>query len=228
MPQPTVESTGTVTATGTGKADYTKVVKAAIQRSGYKLDYNETLKLFFLTPSSLIGVGNPYSWVTDPIAAGGSAHLIDMATGDATPYTLPEGYGLTVVDKSIVSSTPAIFWLYMDTFLIACLMQNRAYDSIYINDVISYTTLWLDPTGASAHYLDVVVANQDGVNALEGGITIKCILKAVGTPPLPKSKVIRCHNCGNLKEVPVETTSWICERCGQLCLFINERALREG
>jgi PHP family Zn ribbon phosphoesterase len=71
-----------------------------------------------------------------------------------------------------------------------------------------------------------VVVNQDGSNTLEGGITVKCILRALSTPPLPDTKTIQCHKCEAKKVVPVETTRWICENCGQLCLFINDRALR--
>lgn len=228
MGQPTVDSTGTVTTTGYGKADYSREISAAIERSGYSLKYNQTLKLFFLTPTSLILPANPYSWVVNPIAASGNAHLIDASTGTAVPYTVAAGYTLTMLEKAWNFNRAVAIYFFIDGYVVACPGYGAQYAAHSINNVVPTSTAWLDPTGAISHTCDAIVYNLDGASTLEGGITLTMILEAVSTPPLPEKKTVRCHFCGTTQEVHYSVRTVKCQKCGQTFIVINERALRHS
>lgn len=217
-------STGTVTTTGVGKPDYSDEVSSGFQRAGYRLKSNQTLKLFFLTPSSKWGATNPFAWARAVLLASGSAHLVDAATGLATPYTVPAGYSLTLVEKTCYASRQVVMWLYFDGEVVACpMMAQTGGGGMNDNNVVPYTTLWIDPTAAVAHTVDALVENQDSANTLEGGFSITAILEAVGTPPLPETKQVRCHFCREVTEVHWAATTVKCPKCRNTVVVIADQ-----
>lgn len=212
-----IEPSFVVEQRGVGKPDYTSKVSSALERRGLRLAYSETLKVFGLVYTD---EASPYSWVTSPLAAGGTAHLIDNETGLASPFTVPKGYILSILEASHSSDEDVEVWGYVDGFLYMGMGIVSEGQSIYENRVIGFTTVVLDPTGATSHTIDVTVKNL-GTESLKGGFSIIALLKAIGTSPLPTTKTVRCKFCGCEETVPRETSRWICPQCGQLNIFVN-------
>ena len=100
---------------GIGKPDYSREVSSALQRAGIRLKYNQTAvilaKSFHPT-----GIGIPYAWVVGQLAPGVSAHLVDISTGLETPYTVPAGYTLTMVEMATAFSEDVESGFYMDFY----------------------------------------------------------------------------------------------------------------
>lgn len=171
-------------------------------------------------PGDIYTIPSPFAWVQTPLAPGATAHYIDNVTGMAMPFTVPKGYTLTLVAAGGGFTEDAIGWVYFDGLLVMSGGVMLGGRSDYENRVVGISTATIDPTGASAHTLDVQVTNL-GAGNLEGGISWTGILEAVGTEPLPATKTVRCKFCGCEKEVPQETVRWICPECGQLNIFYD-------
>ena len=208
---------------GIGKPDYSKEVSSARERRGIRLAYKQTLTIAGLVFST---ISSPYAWVKTPLVSGATAHLVDNLTGLTLPVTVPVGYTMTLIAAGAGFTQDAISHLYFDSYLVMSGGVGTGGQTIYENKVIGITTATIDPTGASAHTLDVTVTNL-GSESLEGGVDWTGILEAVGTPPLPSTKVIRCKQCGHEKTVPVEQTELVCPECGGLTLVYNLRHFRE-
>jgi DNA-directed RNA polymerase subunit RPC12/RpoP len=152
------------------------------------------------------------------------AHLIESSTGLPMPYVIPAGYSLEMVEKDWDSSENMGFWLFFDGFPAAAAGQNQANTLTGINTVVSYNTLWFDPTSALPHTIDMLVENFDPMNALEGGISFPTLLTERGTPPLPAVKTVRCHHCGkNIPGVPRFQDNVVCPHCAGQILLITPR-----
>lgn len=172
-------------------------------------------------PADIYRVLSPFSWVSSPLAAGGSAHFIDNETGllDTYTYTIAPGYILFVIEAAHSSDEDVELWAYVDGFTYSGMGIVSAGQQVLDQRVVGFTTEVFDPTAALSHTLDVVVTNN-GLGTLKGGFSLICILEAVGTPPIPKIKTVRCKHCGSKETVPQETTNHIC-KCGQLNRYLS-------
>lgn len=170
-------------------------------------------------------IPSPFAWVTAPLAPGAMAHYIDNVTGIALPYTIPQGYTVSLIAGGGSFTEDAILWVYIDGLLLMSGGVMGGGSLNYENRVVNITTATIDPTGASSHTLDVQLTNR-GAGNLEGGVTYSGILEAVGTPPLPQTKKIRCKWCGHEEPVPWEQTKLICPKCGRLTLVYTTKNFR--
>lgn len=214
--------TWSVEAQGIGFPDYTREVSSALERRGLRLAYKQTLKIFGLVYSNEI---SPYSWVGAPLAAGVTAHFIDNETGLVAPYTIDAGYILFVIEAAHSSNEDVELWGYVDGFVYTGMGIVSEGQHILDHRVVGFNTAVFDPTGATAHVLDVTVTNV-GAGALRGGFTLVCIQEEVGTDPIPTTKTVRCKFCGYEETVPRETTNWICPKCDQLNIYMNLRSFK--
>ncbi|MBA7702202.1 hypothetical protein ES703_110960 [subsurface metagenome] len=120
----------------------------------------------------------------------------------------------------------AMAWVYLDGLLVMSGGIMSGGQSDYENRIVGITTATVDPIGLTSHTVDIQVTNR-GANSLEGGVDWTGILEAVGTSPLPLTKVIRCKWCGHEETVPVEQTKLICPKCGKLTLVYALRHFGE-
>jgi len=212
----------TATQRGIGKPDYTREVSSAQERRGLKLAYKQTLEIWGIVFSA---IPSPFAWVAAPLIPGGIAHYIDNVTGLVLPFTVPQGYTLTLIAAGGGFTEDAIAWVYFGTppapdFLVLSGGLMGGGQSGYENRLVGISTATIDPTGATAHTVDIQLTNL-GTGNLEGGVEWTGILEEVGTPALPTTKVVRCKWCGYEQTVPREVTRIICPRCGQLTLYYD-------
>lgn len=172
------------------------------------------------TTGDVYNIPSPYSWVTTPLAAGGSAHFIDNETGLAVPFTISEGYILFVIEASHSSSEDVELWTFVDGYLYAGMGIVSEGQQILDHRVLGFTTAVFDPTGKTSHTLDVTIKNL-GTEPLQGGVSLICIQERVGTAPLPTTKIVQCKSCGHRETLPQETVNWVCPKCGQLNIFLT-------
>ena len=177
-------------------------------------------------PGDVYSIPSPFAWVTAPLAPGATAHYFDNITGDSLPYTVPLGYTLSLIAGGGSFTEDAIMWVYFDDILAMSGGVTAGGVPFYENRVIGITTATIDPTGASVHTVDIQITNQ-GAGNLEGGVSWSGILEAVGTPPLPLTKKIRCKWCGHEEPAPWEQTKLICPKCGRLTLVYTTKNFRK-
>lgn len=212
----------TVTQRGVGKPDYSRDVSSGQMRPGLTLKYNQSLKSFGRTFTPIL---SPFSYVTAVLAPGVTAHLIDSSTGVDMPVAVPKGYTLSMISASASYSQDALILIYFDGFLLANFGYPAGGNMSYQDQIIGHGTALLDPTALSAHTIDITITNE-GSGDLEGGGSVFAILNAVGTPPLPTIKTVRCKFCGYKETVPQTTINWICPKCGELNIFYDITGFR--
>lgn len=211
---------------GIGKPDYSREVSSAKQRGGLSLKYNQSLVVFGLICTDT--VVHPYAipWVQDQIAIGGNAHLVNVATGLPTPYNVPQGYTLNMVQKSYTGSEDYELQLEYQPvsggpqYLVVVPGIVAGGDFVYANMVVPYNTATLDPTAASDHDIDYIVYNR-GAGAIDVNVTAVCVLEKIGSPSLPTIKNCRCPFCGGMTTVPVGTCLVNCSKCGEV-FFVQD------
>lgn len=212
----------TVEQRGIGKPDYTRIVEGAKERRGIHLDYGQTLKIFSLTFNIL---PSPFPWVVPPLAPAGTRNFIDSETGLATPFTVPQGYTLTIIAAAAAATEDVIAWAYIDGFLVLCVGMLPGGSTYSENNLVGISTAGIDPTGALPHTMDLIATNL-GLGNLDGSIDYVAILEEVGTPPLPPVKTVKCKWCGHEHEVPNETTYVTCPKCGKLFIVYDVSKMR--
>jgi len=171
-------------------------------------------------PGDAYTIPSPYSWVAPALAPGASAHFIDNTTGIAMPFTIPQGYIMFLIAGGEALNEDVMMWGFLDGFLAVTMGVISGGTPHYENKIVGLSTETVDPTGASAHTVDITLTNQ-GAGNLQGGIDVIGILEAVGTPELPTTKTVRCKFCEHEEVVPRETVQWICPKCGQLNIFYD-------
>jgi predicted RNA-binding Zn-ribbon protein involved in translation (DUF1610 family) len=220
-----VVATFEVPEKGIGKPDYTRIVAGARERRGIHLDYGQTLKVFGITFSA---VPSPFPWViTPPLAPAATAHMIDTDTGLPSPYTVPQGYTMTVIAVGMASTEDGIVWVYIDGFVVLSGGIVTGGENYFENKLSGISTADFDPTGLLPHTMDGIITNL-GLGNLEGSIDYVAILEKVGSPPLPPVKTVRCKWCGYEHEVPNETTRIICPKCGRLFIVMDHSKFRRS
>ena len=169
---------------------------------------------------ALGSVLNPFPWVVPPLAPGATAHVIDNSTGLPSPLTVPRGYIIFLISAGEMVTEDGIALGYIDGALAVTVGVFSGGGPYYENYILGLSTETVDPTGLTAHTMDVTITNL-GAGNLEGGIDLIGIVQAIGTPPLPTVKTVRCKSCGHEEVVPQETTRWICTVCGQLNIYYD-------
>jgi len=168
--------------------------------------------------------GATNQWNTNDVYSIG-AHLVDAETAFDMPYTLPEGYTISLIQDGFGFKEDVEVWIFVDTYLTAQLSVSEGGLDIYRNRVSPFTTATLDPTGALSHEIDIQVINQGG-GILEGSFAVSAIVEAVGTKPLPTIKTVKCKHCGHQWDVPVTTTKLICPECDKLTIVYDLSRVR--
>lgn len=221
-----VRSSFTAPVRGIGKPDYTREVSSSRQRAGLVLEYNQTVIPLVITNTDR--VAHPYSEVTikPVLAPGAEEHIIDSRTGLATPYSFPAGYFLTLVQWEWTNNEDIELWHYLDGLLLGCGAISPAGDNISFNVLAPYSSLYTDPTAASAHTYDVVIVNR-GLGNLSGTVDFILILEPLGTQPLPTTKECMCPFCNHKQVVPGGTTHIICDECGKLYIVRDYSRIRK-
>lgn len=209
---------GTIAQEGIGKPDYSKEISLGQIRPGFELKYSQTLLPFLISFSSVASV---YSWFKSPLAAGATEHFVDGTTGLDLPYTVSQGYTLSMVSIGIACDQDIEIWLSLKippapvTQRHLCLAQLAGGIPFYIAEVIGFSSAIFDPTASLSFDFDVDVKNKGGAD-MEGQVGLYMILEAVGTSSLPPVKTVICKWCGATREVPIEATTIICDACGKL------------
>jgi len=175
--------------------------------------------------NDVYNIPSPFAWIQPPLAPGATAHYVDNLTGLTLPFTVPQGYTLSLIAAGGGFTEDAIIWAYIDDYLAINAGVMAGGLTTYENRIVGITTATVDPTGATAHTIDVQVTNR-GAGNLEGGTDWTCILESVGTPPLPLTKVIKCKWCGHEEPAPWEQTKLICPKCGRLTLVYTTKNFR--
>lgn len=213
---------------GIGKPDYTREVSSGEIRPGLTLKYRQSLKMWALLPSNL---PSPLVFVVPPIGAGLTAHLVDAETNLPLPSILPAGYIYTLVQIGYGFNQDVRLPFYFGTppgptFFAGYLSTSSSGASQIWSDVTPFSSALFDPTAAFAHVFDGLVENLGGGDMI-GNVSLFLIAEAVGTPPPPSTKRVRCKFCSYEWEVPVETTSIQCPKCDELNIYLNLRNVRK-
>ncbi|MBA7610060.1 hypothetical protein ES703_17265 [subsurface metagenome] len=213
-------TTKTAPVKGVGKPDYSRDVASAKERAGLRLEYLQNLRIFSVVFSPEYVVFPRYPWVQPLLAPGDTIHLINNETGVPLPYTIPQGYTLTLIAGCFGVTENVLGWAYLDGLPIIHFGVYPGNNTGYENKVVPLSTAMIDRLGATSHTFDVILKNR-GEGDLEGGIEVTCILEAVGTGPLPPVKTVRCPACGHEHAVPNETTQIICPKCDKLFIVYD-------
>lgn len=160
-----------------------------------------------------------YPWVQAALAAGASAHVINIETGMPMPYLIAAGYTLSIIDRRAVFDQDHREQIFLDGAL-AVGGESSGGIALGTREVVPLSTALIDPTASSPHAIDTIFTNRGGA-ALHGGVTALCILEAVGTPPFPTTKITRCPFCGNKQEESVHATRITCSNCHKLYLVYD-------
>ena len=203
---------------GVGKPDYSREVASGQFRPGYALKYNQTLLAFLV---SFSGVASIFSWFKAPLAAGAMVHCVNGTTGIDLPYSTPVGYTLTMISIGIACDQDVEVWLLLrmppipGVWRHLCLSKLAAGTPFYLPEVVQFSSATFDTTGSVPFDFDLQVTNLGGA-AMEGQVGAYMILEAVGTPPLPLTKTVKCKWCGHEFDVPSKETVITCPKCGEL------------
>ena len=92
----------------------------------------------------------------------------------------------------------------------------------YYQILKSWSSASYDPTGLTAHTLILALTNLSAVVNVLGFLEMQTIIKAVGTPPFPNKKTVKCRWCGYEELVKWETSLWTCPKCKKQTLFTVE------
>ena len=216
---------------GIGKPDYSKEISMGQIRPGIALKYNQQLKYFGIAFQD-IAPPSGFAWVGGvlPPGLGASVHIFDMSTGEPTPFIVPPGYTLSVIEASYNFNQDCEGWLYMGFpgfpgSILTNVIQASSGVPILFDRVIGYSTSLIDPTAALPHTVDIVLTNR-GLGDMRGGFEIVGVLEAIGTPPFPTEKDTRCKFCGAINNVPVTTTVIVCKSCGKTYLVYDTTKIR--
>lgn len=211
-----------VPAKGIGRTDYSQEVSQGQIRPGLTLKYEQELTSWGCSFSSL---ASPFPNVVVPLAPGTTAHLIDLQTGLALPITLPAGFIYTVVQVSHSMNQDFRLLVYWDTLFAGYFGTSEGGHPLDSVGVVAFTSATIDPTGLTAHIIDIQIENIGGGD-LSGGISMFGIIEAVGTPPFPTVKTARCKYCTYQWQVPRSTTVVVCPSCGKTLVFYDLSHLR--
>lgn len=194
---------------GRGAPDYYGSLHRAATYALFNLKSTETRVNLSRTMTSLTSL---FSHVKPVLASGATAHLVDLATGSDTPYTIPAEYEFTWIMTWYSIDQPARVLAYIDTQLYAELYPDPL-STWYANFVVPFQVSMIDPTFASAHLFDITLTNIGGED-LRGTAVVTGILESKSTPPRPKVKTVYCKHCGASAVIPVDTHKRLCLRCG--------------
>ena len=202
---------------GIGKPDYSKEVSLGQVRPGLSLKYGESLVKLDATRMK---EDSPFAWVRGVLGVGESAHFVDAETGADCPITIPAGYVVDWISGKFSFNVDARVLVQLDGYPMDILGYQSSGMWTYESDVVKLSTGLFDPLGESEHLFDFILSNEGG-GSMQGGATFFGILKRVGSPPRPTTKVVRCKFCGHEVEVPRATTTWTCPACHKVLIFYD-------
>jgi len=211
---------GTIAATGKGAPDYSNTVSSAHQRAGIYLQYPQRLKMY--GRSLNLGGDIEYPFVpSTPLAVGANTHLTDFETLMPLPTIVPVGYTLSMAAIGYTFSQDCQVYSYIDGGIhLECLAAVEGGIPIYENRVIGLSTSWLDPLALLPHQFDIKLYNVSGA-PLFGSVAVTAVLEAVGTEPLPTTKVCRCPYCEHDQTESVHATRITCKNCGRIYIVYD-------
>lgn len=180
-----------------------------LTRLGIKLKPRQSLKMFSIVASDETSL---FPHVKPVIPPGGESHLYDPTTGAVTPYTVPEGYGLEIIQFSSGANTNRRVRMYADGQLIGDCFILAAYHPYWESNIVGMSTEMLDPAHASSHDIDWLFSNMSTTDDLIGDISFIGVLTAYGTRK-PKKKTVVCPKCGHKHKTSLKTTKTHCPKC---------------
>ena len=209
-----VEKSYKVEGVGVGKPDYSRVVHRAKEWKRIELKPNEKIKTFLKSFST---ISSEYPFVTSPLGSGATADLMDGETGQDMPFSFSKAYEFEILMLWISFNQDSKNLVYFDGEFVGeyYLAANTIY---YESEAREFTSKDYDPAFAKGHSIRFRVENL-GAADMSGYINIYDILRAHGTER-PKTKIVKCGNCGTQREVSVATTLWICPKCGEGTRFM--------
>ncbi|MBA7468140.1 hypothetical protein ES707_03381 [subsurface metagenome] len=211
------EQVSTLTMVTGGRVPFTQEVWAGKIQAGLSLKYNEALKVFHLLLTEEI---TPLTFAKPLLAVGATVRLVDIETGLDTPWTLPAGSTLEVRMEWHSFNEPVRGRVYFDGFHSATAFADSLV-TWYEQDIVTFNTAWVDPTGARPHTWDIRVRN-DGVGACEGEIIQICITTTVGSPAVKgPEKLVQCKWCKTRFTVKREETIIRCRKCKKTFIIFN-------
>lgn len=225
-----IEIIGKQEALGIGKPDFSKEVSLGQVRPGIRLKYNQRLKVNAVVFSA---IPSPYSWCFLPLVPGASQHIIDLETGLELPYTVPQGWCYSVITRRITFSEDCSISSYVDVHPITgdpLLIISAYYEGGRVNsssEIVGLATTLIDLNASRSHPVDSIITNI-GAGNLEGAVSDIILMEAIGTPPPPTTKTVRCKWCGYQTKVSVKTNQLECPKCGKLTLYYNLQDFRSS
>ena len=217
--------TFTVAERGIGKPDYSQNVSSALERAGFRLKYNQQLKVF----GKSWEIADPeYPYIpAEPLVAGSKEHLEDGETRLRLPYSIPVGYTFSVIATGIAFTQDVVVYAYIDGLVSYTVGIGQGGSSVYHNKLRGISSLFLDPHAAYSHEFDLIIHNLSDKDAY-GLIGYDCILEKVGSEDWPTTKECQCPYCQHRQVVPVGTTRIICEQCEKLYLVHDFSSVRQS
>ena len=207
-----------VTQKGIGRPDFSEEVFRSNVRAGYPIQEGEQFKAFTLMFSNLPSLA-PY--IRGPLLPGETAILMDPSTGITMPYTIEKGY----IFESIQDTHNFTQLIRADAYFDGILATSAFADTLglkYYQILKSWTSKAYDPTGLSSHTFRLAITNLSATVNVLGFLEMQTIIKALGTPPFPNKKTVKCKWCGFEKVVDWNTSLWTCPKCNKKTLFTVE------
>jgi len=201
-----------ITPRGKGRPDYSQnIEKGKVIKDIGILPYESKLKIF--TVSFTDGISSIYPWIkSTPLAAGGTASLIDSETGIEMPYTVPAGYDLKILKYWTSTSQPTELIIKLDGQVLST-FNFVDYDVYFEQEAGLFKIQYIDPTLSSSHTFELQIKNM-GSSPLRGTVELISLLTKVHTKEIT-TKDVKCPFCGNIQTVPLTQSKIVCSKCGK-------------
>ena len=149
---------------GSGSPDGTAEVAFGQIRPGISLKYNQSLKIFALSPTPVASI---IPWMVPPLAVGAARSLIDTDTGIPMPWLLPKDHVATLIGTNRHGNQDIYAYTYVDGFLADEPAHDMAGFPLYVATLVGTSTKSIDPLALTSHLIDIQVVN-DGLDVLRG------------------------------------------------------------
>jgi len=188
-----------------GAPDYHKTIyiRRGETYSEFVARADEALKIFLMVYPDVA-----------PLAAGGSAHLVDLATGLPTPYTSPAGYFIDFREWAFFFDGFARIEVTFDVLPPVYIYGGPNETTHQYEQIVFADSRYFDPSALLPHTIDCVVKNY-GDDAAPGGVQVALALRKLGSGGETETKRIRCWGCGLETRIPIKETYWTCPKCGR-------------
>lgn len=208
------ENVRTLTIQTGGRLPFTEETWSGKSRPGISLAYNQVFRTFGVVccnEPSLVYTVKPV------LPPGETYHIRDSVTGADMPAILLQGHTLFMFQAWWVLSQKVYIRLVTDGLLHTAAELETLTPAYAFSNYLLGTEV-VDPTGVSAHIMDMTITNR-GTKDLEGFFGFLAIETLVGSAPWPKKRTVVCKHCGAKTEVEYNITKVNCAECGLTTIY---------